>query len=121
MYCNLVFTGLKFSFFTLFPTSSSICSTLFSLQPCTFASEEAKVAFTINHLMGRTRLWGTVEWERRTTAWSSFLAFFAQLRKVFGPVSMGPDSTGGLMDLHQGDRTVSHYAIDFCSRVTRTL
>ncbi|TKS65266.1 Retrotransposon-like protein 1 [Collichthys lucidus] len=38
------------------------CSILFALQPHTFASEEAKVAFTINHLTGRARLWGTAEW-----------------------------------------------------------
>lgn len=27
-------------------------------------SEEAKVAFTINHLRGRVQLWGTAEWDR---------------------------------------------------------
>ncbi len=37
------------------------CSIFFALQPITFASEEAKVAFTINQLTGRTRLWGTAE------------------------------------------------------------
>ncbi|GLD48545.1 glutamate receptor ionotropic, NMDA 3B, partial [Lates japonicus] len=34
-------------------------SILFSLQPHTFDSEEAKVAFTINHLTERACLWGT--------------------------------------------------------------
>ncbi|KAI3353674.1 hypothetical protein L3Q82_004918 [Scortum barcoo] len=39
------------------------CSILYALQPQMFSSEEAKVAFAINHLTGRAQLWGTAEWE----------------------------------------------------------
>lgn len=39
------------------------CSLLFSLQPRTFNTEAARVAFTITHLTGQARLWGTAEWE----------------------------------------------------------
>ena len=93
------------------------CSILFTLQPHTFATEGARVAFTINHLTGRARLWGTAEWERGTPACVSFQAFSEELRKVFGPVSRGPDVTGGgLMSQRQRDRTVSDYAIDFRTR-----
>ncbi|TWW76988.1 hypothetical protein D4764_12G0003780 [Takifugu flavidus] len=92
------------------------CSILFALQPYTFASEAAKVAFTINHLTGRARLWGTAEWERGTPACSSFQAFSAELRKIFGPVSLGPDATGGLMSVKQGSRPIADYAIDFRTR-----
>ncbi|TWW58269.1 Retrovirus-related Pol polyprotein from transposon 17.6 [Takifugu flavidus] len=92
------------------------CSILFALQPYTFASEAARVAFTINHLTGRARLWGTAEWERSTRACSSFQAFSAELRKVFGPVSLGPDATGGLMSVKQGSRPIADYAIDFRTR-----
>ncbi|TWW58466.1 hypothetical protein D4764_07G0011850 [Takifugu flavidus] len=92
------------------------CSILFALQPYTFASEAARVAFTINHLTGRARLWGTAEWERGTPACSSFQAFSAELRKVFGPVSLGPDATGGLMSVKQGSRPIADYAIDFRTR-----
>ncbi|KAI3361596.1 hypothetical protein L3Q82_013736 [Scortum barcoo] len=49
------------------------CSILYALQPQTFSSEEAKVAFAINHLMGRACLWGTAEWEQRTPACVSLL------------------------------------------------
>ncbi|KAJ8290599.1 hypothetical protein GJAV_G00015110 [Gymnothorax javanicus] len=34
--------------------------------PRSIASEQAKVAFTINHLTGRARLWGAAEWERQS-------------------------------------------------------
>ena len=96
------------------------CSILFALQPHTFASEEARVAFAINHLTGRARLWGTSEWERRTQACSSFQAFAAELRKVFGAASRGPDSTGGLLSLRQGSRTVADYSIDFRTRARQS-
>ncbi|KAK9513191.1 hypothetical protein VZT92_026747 [Zoarces viviparus] len=89
------------------------CSIMFALQPRTFASEDARVAFTINHLTGRARLWGTAEWDRRTPACVSFQSFSAELRKVFGAVSGGPDVTGGLMRLQQGHRSVTDYAIEF--------
>ncbi|TWW62374.1 hypothetical protein D4764_04G0010210 [Takifugu flavidus] len=92
------------------------CSFLFALQPYTFASEAARVAFTINHLTGRECLWGTAEWERGTPASSSFQAFSAELCKVFVAVSLGLDATGELMSLKQGSRPIADYAIDFRTR-----
>ncbi|KAK5933651.1 hypothetical protein CgunFtcFv8_014114 [Champsocephalus gunnari] len=89
------------------------CSILFTLQPHTFASEAARVAFPVNHLTGKARLWGTAEWEQQTPACSSFPAFSAELRKVFGPVSVGPDAEGGLLNLSQGNGSVVDYAIEF--------
>ena len=89
------------------------CSILFALQPHTFASEDARVAFAVNHLTGRARLWGTAEWERRTPACSSFQAFAAELCKVFGEASRGPDASGGLLGLNQGSRSVADYSIHF--------
>ena len=92
------------------------CSILFALQPHTFASEAARVAFTVNHLTGKARLWGTAEWEQQTPACSSFPAFSAELRKVFGPVSVGPDAAGGLLNLSQGNGSIVDYAIEFRTR-----
>ena len=94
------------------------CSILFALQPHTFASEDARVAFTVNHLTGRARLWGTAEWERRTPACSSFQTFAAELRKVFGEASRGPDASGGLLGLNQGSRSVADYSIHFRTRAS---
>lgn len=71
------------------------------------------MAFAINHLTGRTRLWGTAEWDRQTSACASFLEFFQELRKVFGPPRLGPDVAGGLLEVNQGTGAVSDYAIDF--------
>ena len=96
------------------------CSILFALQPYTFATEEAKVAFTINSLTGRARLWGTAKWERHTSACSSFNAFTTELCKVFGIASRGPDTSGGLLGLRQGSCSVTDYAIDFRIRARRS-
>uniref|UniRef100_A0A8C5GZJ6 CCHC-type domain-containing protein n=1 Tax=Gouania willdenowi TaxID=441366 RepID=A0A8C5GZJ6_GOUWI len=96
------------------------CSILFALQPHTFSTERAKVAFAINHLIERARLWGTAEWERQTPACSSFQAFADELRKVFGETSLGPDAGGGLLEMRQGTRTVSGYSIDFRTRALQS-
>lgn len=96
------------------------CSILFALQPHTFSTEKAKVAFAINHLTERARLWGTAEWERQTPACASFQAFADELRKVFGETSSGPDAAGGLLGLRQGARTVSDYSIDFRTRALQS-
>ncbi|TKS65681.1 Methyltransferase-like protein 22 [Collichthys lucidus] len=45
--------------------------------------------------------------------------FTTVLRKVFGIASIGPDITGGLMDLSQGKQTVANYAIEFRIRAAR--
>jgi len=96
------------------------CSILFALQPHTFSSEEAKVAFTTNHLMGRARLWGAAEWERWTPACGSFQSFATELRRVFGGRSYSSDAAGNLLSMHQGNQTVADFATDFRIRVTGT-
>ncbi|KAI3370533.1 hypothetical protein L3Q82_025292 [Scortum barcoo] len=73
------------------------CSILYALQPQTFSSEEAKVAFAINHLTGRAR--SGFDGDCRVGAADSslrvsFQAFATELRKG-------------------NHRTVQDYAIDF--------
>lgn len=89
------------------------CSIYFALQPSTFASEGAKVAFAVNHLTGRARLWGTAEWDRRTTACSSFKDFSAELLKVFDSGDGDTSAARSLLQLKQGSRSVVDYSIDF--------
>ncbi|TWW79641.1 Retrotransposon-like protein 1 [Takifugu flavidus] len=89
------------------------CSLLFSLQPHTFATEGAKVAYVISNLTGRALLWGTAEWERQTPACASFQAFSEELRKVFGLGAAGPEGTSELLSIRQGNQSVADYSIDF--------
>lgn len=74
------------------------------------------MAFTINQLTGRARLWGTAEWDKRTPAYASFGAFAAELHKVFRHGAHSPDA-GGPLSLRQGNQSVFDFSIDFRTKV----
>ena len=92
------------------------CSIICALQPLTFPSEEARVAYTINLLSGRARLWGTAEWQRGTPTCRSFQTFAEELRRVFGTGPLGAEAGRDLFALSQGSRSVTDHAIDFRTR-----
>ena len=71
------------------------------------------MAYTINHLTGRVHFWGTAEWQRGTHACHSFESFRNKLRRVFGTGPLGAEAGRELLDLVQGSRSVTDYAIDF--------
>ena len=68
------------------------CYIIFSLQPLTFSSEEARVAYTINYLTGRARLWGTAECRGGPHACHFFQSFANELRRVFGTGPLGAEA-----------------------------
>ena len=96
------------------------CRLQFSLQPRTFATEEAKVGFVITHLTGRARLWGTAEFERQTAACSSFHLFAEEMLKVFDLESSTDGTSQALMTIRQGRRSVADYSIDFRTLARRS-
>ena len=96
------------------------CRLQFSLQPRTFATEGAKVAYTITHLTGRAQLWGTAEFERQTLACSSFDLFAKELLKVFDMESTTVEASQSLLNIRQGRRTVADHSIDFRTRALRS-
>ena len=77
------------------------CSIIYALQPLTFPSEEARVAYTILH----HRLWGTAEWQRGTPTCRSFQTFAEELRRVFGTGPLGAEAGRELLALSQGSRS----------------
>ena len=96
------------------------CRLQFFLQPRTFATEGAKVAYAITHLTGRARLWGTAEFERQTLACSSFDLFAKEILKVFDLESTTAEKSQSLLNIRQGRRTVADHSIDFRTRAMRT-
>lgn len=96
------------------------CSLQFSLQPRTFATEGAKVGYTITHLTGRARLWGTAEFERQTPACTSFELFAEEMLKVFDLGSSSEEASQDLLSIRQGRRTVADYSIDFRTLARRS-
>ena len=89
------------------------CSLLFELQPSSYPSERARVAFIISQLTGRARDWGTAEWERQSGICSSVKLFSDELKKVFDHVTPGREAARGLLSLVQGGRSVADYSIEF--------
>ncbi|KAI2646204.1 Transposon Tf2-9 polyprotein [Labeo rohita] len=89
------------------------CSMHFALQPRTFLSEESKVAFVLTLLTGRAALWGTAVWENQDPCCASFAALSAEMKRVFDHAASGREAARTLMDLRQGERSVSDYSIEF--------
>lgn len=89
------------------------CSLYTSLQPCSFPSEESKVAFVVTLLTGRAASWGTTVWEQRFPCCTSFQSFSDELNKVFDRAASGREVARLLAELSQGDCTVTEYSTEF--------
>ncbi len=89
------------------------CAMHFSLQPRTFASESAKVAFVLTLLTGKAALWGTAVWERQDHCCTSFQTLADEMKRVFDRASSGREAARILAELRQGERSVSDYSIEF--------
>lgn len=84
---------------------------LLSLQPNTFAPEEARVAYVISNLTGRAFHGGTAAWGRLTPAWATFQAWPEHQRKVFIFWTSSSDATRNLLSLCQENRSVVVFLI----------
>ncbi len=89
------------------------CAMHFSLQPRTFSSESAKVAFVLTLLTGKAALWGTAVWERQDRCCTSFQTLSDEMRRVFDRASTGREAARILAELKQGEKSVSDYSIEF--------
>ncbi|XP_046707928.1 uncharacterized protein LOC124387560 [Silurus meridionalis] len=94
------------------------CSLIFSLQPSSFSTEQAKVAYVITLLSGRALRWATAEWENQSLHCSTFTAFREELRKVFGSATPRQDAARSLLSSSQVERSVAEYAADFRTDAT---
>ncbi|XP_037833528.1 uncharacterized protein LOC112450623 isoform X3 [Kryptolebias marmoratus] len=89
------------------------CEIHFQLQPSSFPTERAKIAYVISLLSGRAKLWGTAEWQRDSLFCYNYKDFAAELRRVFDPIAPERDAARGLFSLRQGRRSVTDYIIEF--------
>lgn len=86
---------------------------MFRLQPCSFASEEAKIAFLVSLLAGAARDWGTAVWEQQGPLCRSYSAFIAEMKHNFDHPVQGRDASVRLLSIKQGSRSVAEYALEF--------
>lgn len=85
----------------------------FSLQPLTFATDRARVAFVLTQLTGRARLWGTAAWQAQLPCTASFQSLAGELLRVFDRTKHGRAAGRELLKMRQRGRSVADYAIEF--------
>ncbi|KAM9506098.1 uncharacterized protein ACWYII_048073 isoform 2-T2 [Salvelinus alpinus] len=89
------------------------CDIVFSLQPNTYSSERARIAYVISLLTGRAREWGTAIWEARAECSNVYQNFKEEMIRVFDRSVFGKEASRGLASLCQGDRSITDYSIEF--------
>lgn len=89
------------------------CEVVFSLQPCTYARDRAKVAYVISLLAGRAREWGAANWEAEGECVFDFSLFKQEMIRVFDRSAHGEEASRLLSSLRQGRRTVTDFSIEF--------
>lgn len=89
------------------------CGLVFSLQPSTFPSDEAKVAYVITLLSGKARDWGTAIWTNQPALRTNFTEFSKEMKKVFDRSKQGREAAREVLQLRQGRLSVSDYGIRF--------
>lgn len=89
------------------------CGLVFALQPTTFPTDKARVAYVITLLSGRARDWGTAIWTNRPALRTNFSEFSKEMKKVFDRSKRGHEAAREVLQLRQGRRTVSDYSIQF--------
>ena len=71
------------------------------------------MADVITLLSGRAREWATAVWDANAPECQTFSQFSQAMRGVFDPSVSGPAATRQLFQIHQGQRSISDYAIEF--------
>lgn len=88
-------------------------SLIFELQPSSFASEKAKIAYIISLLCDRALDWASALWRQQSPICSDLEVFTETLQQVFDHPVSGREAARRLLDLRQGHQSVADYAIEF--------
>jgi len=86
------------------------CTLVFDLQPSSYSSDKAKIAFCVNLLRGKAAQWATALWSSHSPVLSSFSRFSTELRKVFDPPVKGQEAMKRLFSLRQGSGSVASFS-----------
>lgn len=85
-----------------------------------FPSVCFRVAYIITLLAGPTREWVTAAWEAGASFYVNLSSFTAEMNRVFDHSTHGREAAHKLLQLHQGNRLVSDFAIVFQTLVLST-
>ena len=89
------------------------CQIIFSLQPLTFPTDAARVAYIITQLTGKAKKWGTAAWSADLPCIRTSDRFMTEIHRVFDRSSTGLEAGRELLRLRQGKDSVSNYSIEF--------
>lgn len=89
------------------------CSLVFDLQPLSYPSDKAKIAYMVNLLRGRAAKWATALWNGASPVLNSFDSFKSELCKVFDHPVKGREAARRLLTMSQGSQSAANYSIEF--------
>ena len=96
------------------------CQFVFELQPSMFAADAARVAYITTHTSGEALRWIQSYLSSNPTMKHDYARFEEEFRRVFDHPVAGQDAGSKLLNIKQGSRTVSAYAIEFRTLAART-
>ncbi|KAK3545650.1 hypothetical protein QTP70_009569 [Hemibagrus guttatus] len=89
------------------------CSLTFELQPSSFPSDRAKIAYVITLLSGKALSWATAVWKAQAPFCSSYTRFVEEFKRVFDHPLSGRQASKNLLTLRQKNGSATEYAIQF--------
>ena len=85
------------------------CYLVFELQPQTYPTDKARIAYLIGALRGEALAWATAVWERSSAACFDYSVF----TEDFDHPVRGREVSQRLLLLCQGSRSVASFAVEF--------
>lgn len=95
-------------------------SLVFKLQPHSYSTDEARIAYLVSLLSGPARDWGAAIWEKQGPVCRSYAAFTEEMRSNFDHPVKGRGASSRLMHIQQGSRSVAEYALEFRTLAAET-
>lgn len=89
------------------------CSLVFSQQPTTYASHQSKIAFVMSLLSGEAAAWSLAISNQNAELVTNYNLFSEEMKRVFDHPVKGREALSRLLDIRQGNQSVSSYAVKF--------
>lgn len=89
------------------------CSLVFGLQPSSYFSDRAKVAFIMGHLSDKASAWPVAMTGNHSPICNNYQLFTSEMLRVFDHPLQGRESGARLLSLRQGSSSVAQFSIDF--------
>ncbi len=88
-------------------------SLTFQLQPSTFPSDQARIAYVLTLLAGKALAWARAVWNAQAPCYTSYSSFEGEFKRVFHHPLFGRQASKQLLTLRQRTQSAAEYAIQF--------